>query len=350
MAENLNVAKFRNGDPIPEVKTDDEWVKCLNEKRPAFCYLKNTNSSGSEKGKLYNWYAINDARGLAPKGWRIPSAADWNQLIKYAGGANGAGKKLKSKSGWVNIQQNFNFKNGLDLYGFNAISSGERFSDGGFSTDNAAFWSSSEINPTEAEFVELLPHSDQINQYDNYYVNGGILTTSKGSGKAVRCIKMTDRGKSDIANIPELKEIDIVYTSNLGDGIGQESESNPQSPFLAFENAEMNIHHLDGTYSNGGGGNFSYEYKIYYNGKLSITEVFSGISDVGGLRSETKYFKILHIEKNKIQTNQGVFIFSRTSSLIKNQFTYGFIFIEKKGTDDACRCAEFIWRGVEIDE
>ncbi len=346
---NLNVDRFQNGDLIEEAKTADEWVKCLKEKRPAFCYLNNTNSKGSEKGKLYNWYAINDARGLAPKGWKIPSAADWNQLIKYAGGVNGAGKNLKSKSGWVDVQQNLNFKNGLDLYGFNAIPSGERFSDGGFSADNATFWSSSEINPTEAEFVELLPHLGQINQHDNYYVTGGFLTTSKGSGKSVRCIKMTDLDKSDFVSIPELKEIDIVYTSHLGDGIGQDSESNPKSPFLAFENAEMNIHHLDGTYSNYSGGDFHDEYKIYYSAKLSITGVFSGISEAGDLKSETKNYKILQIEKNKIETNRGVFIYARTSSLVENQFTYGFIFIEKKVADDDCRCATFIWREGEID-
>jgi len=72
MAKNLNVSIFANGDPIPEVKTNEEWKKAAEEKKPAWCYYENDPANGAIYGKLYNWYAVSDPRGLAPKGWHIP--------------------------------------------------------------------------------------------------------------------------------------------------------------------------------------------------------------------------------------------------------------------------------------
>lgn len=83
MAENLNTSKFRNGDPIPEVKTDEEWAKALKEGRPAWSYYDNDPKKGEIYGKLYNFYAVNDSRGLAPNGWHIPSDNEWTVLTDY---------------------------------------------------------------------------------------------------------------------------------------------------------------------------------------------------------------------------------------------------------------------------
>lgn len=80
---NLNVDTFRNGDRIKEVKTKEEWVKLYDSKQPAWCYYDFDNTNESKYGKLYNWYAINDPRGLAPKGWHIPNSRDWDSLIQY---------------------------------------------------------------------------------------------------------------------------------------------------------------------------------------------------------------------------------------------------------------------------
>ena len=60
MAENLNVSKFRNGDEIPEAKTNEEWIKAGNEGKPAWCYYENIPANGEKYGKLYNWYAVTD--------------------------------------------------------------------------------------------------------------------------------------------------------------------------------------------------------------------------------------------------------------------------------------------------
>ena len=73
MTENLNVDKFRNGDPISHAKTDEEWVKAGENGSPAWSHYDNDPANGEKYGKLYNWYAVNDSRGLAPEGWKIPS-------------------------------------------------------------------------------------------------------------------------------------------------------------------------------------------------------------------------------------------------------------------------------------
>lgn len=100
MTKNLNVDKFQNGDPIPQAKTDAEWQAAGKNKQPAWCYFNNNTSNGTKYGKLYNWYAVNDPRELAPNGYHIPTDAEWMVLSDYFGGEAVAGGKIKSTSGW----------------------------------------------------------------------------------------------------------------------------------------------------------------------------------------------------------------------------------------------------------
>jgi uncharacterized protein (TIGR02145 family) len=96
--KNLDVAKFRNGDDIPEAKTYEEWKKAGKDEKPAWCYYDNKSSNGAKYGKLYNWWAVSDPRGLTPAGWHVPSNDEWDKMIDYLGGKKEAGGKLKSKS------------------------------------------------------------------------------------------------------------------------------------------------------------------------------------------------------------------------------------------------------------
>ena len=98
MKENLNVSTFRNGDSIPEAKTEEEWRAAGDAKQPAWCYYDNDPKNGEKYGKLYNWYAVNDSRGLAPAGYHVPTDEEWSVLIGFLG--DDAGKKMKSTSGW----------------------------------------------------------------------------------------------------------------------------------------------------------------------------------------------------------------------------------------------------------
>ena len=77
MCKNLDVDHYRNGDSIPEVRDSAKWA---NMKTGAWCYYNNDPKMGEIYGKLYNWYAVNDPRGLAPDGWHIPSDAEWKVL------------------------------------------------------------------------------------------------------------------------------------------------------------------------------------------------------------------------------------------------------------------------------
>jgi uncharacterized protein (TIGR02145 family) len=176
MAKNLDVTHFRNGDPIPEAKTDKEWVKAGKEKQPAWCYYNNDAENGKKYGKLYNWYAVKDSRGLAPSGYHIPTDKEWTQLSDYLGGKDIAGDKMKSTSGWEDNG------NGTNRSGFSGLPGGFRYNyDGTFgSVGNLGYWwSSTESSPTYAWSRNL------------YYNNGNAYRYlySKRLGFSVRCLR-----------------------------------------------------------------------------------------------------------------------------------------------------------------
>jgi uncharacterized protein (TIGR02145 family) len=78
--KNMNVSTYRNGDPIPQVTDPTQWATLTTG---AWCHYNNDPAIGAIYGKLYNWYALIDPRGLAPQGWHVASASDWNKLVKY---------------------------------------------------------------------------------------------------------------------------------------------------------------------------------------------------------------------------------------------------------------------------
>jgi uncharacterized protein (TIGR02145 family) len=94
--KNLSITTFRNGESIPQAKTDEEWKSAGEKRQPAWCYYDNDPANGDDYGILYNWYAVNDSRGLAPEGYHIPSDSEWTTLTNFLGGESFAGKKIKS--------------------------------------------------------------------------------------------------------------------------------------------------------------------------------------------------------------------------------------------------------------
>ncbi|OGL41074.1 MAG: hypothetical protein A2161_08175 [Candidatus Schekmanbacteria bacterium RBG_13_48_7] len=82
LLENLKVTHYRNGDPITEVRDSINWVSLING---AWCHYNNDPMNGAVYGNLYNWYAIEDSRGLAPAGWHVPSDEEWKTLEIYLG-------------------------------------------------------------------------------------------------------------------------------------------------------------------------------------------------------------------------------------------------------------------------
>ena len=149
MTENLNVAAFRNGDPIKEAKTPEEWEKAEENKQPAWCYYDNDPANGAKYGKLYNWCAVSDKRGLAPVGYHIPSDVEWTKLEGFLG--SDAGTKMKSKSRWnsyTDEEEDLNSGNGTNTSGFSGVPGGYRGKYGGFYSigEYGTWWSSTEYS------------------------------------------------------------------------------------------------------------------------------------------------------------------------------------------------------------
>jgi uncharacterized protein (TIGR02145 family) len=176
MTKNLDVSTFRNGDPIPEAKTNSEWEAAGENQQPAWCYYKNDPANGAKYGKLYNWYAVNDPRGLAPVRYHIPTDAEWTQLSEYLGGEDVAGKKMKSTSGW-----NEN-GNGTNESGFNGLPGGCRSNLGNFELigEHGYWWSSSEYDATFAWGRGLKDYNGNVKRG---YGPG------KEGGFSVRCLR-----------------------------------------------------------------------------------------------------------------------------------------------------------------
>jgi len=142
MTENLAVKKYRNGDPIPQVQDPSEWN---NLTTGAWCYYDNDPT----KGVLYNWYAVNDARKLAPAGYRIPNKGDWQGFIDFfSKDSLNAGEKIRASIGWENTY----LGNGTNQSGFTALPMGRRHADGPFGQfGEHAYWWSSTISDASLE-------------------------------------------------------------------------------------------------------------------------------------------------------------------------------------------------------
>jgi uncharacterized protein (TIGR02145 family) len=107
-AQNFSETHFQNGDEIPYIEDDELWEHYGLLGKPAWCYYNNDPSTEPVYGRLYNWHAATDPRGIAPKGWKIPSDSEWEEMEKYLeeaaiGDSSGfpqIGLKLKGKQHW----------------------------------------------------------------------------------------------------------------------------------------------------------------------------------------------------------------------------------------------------------
>jgi len=189
MTKNLDVTTFRNGDSIPAAKTNEEWVKAGKNKQPVWCYFDNNLKNAAKYGKLYNWYAVSDPRGLAPKGYRVASDADWVELENYLD--SDVGIKMKSTDGWFQKRESFIFKylfsrhrrkaTGTNSSGFTGLPGGLRMNFGTFDLKSkyGFWWCSSEIDSSKANCRTLCY---EFGALVRYFFN-------KGEGLSVRCLR-----------------------------------------------------------------------------------------------------------------------------------------------------------------
>lgn len=180
MLKNLDVDKYSNGDPIPQVTDNAQWAALTTG---AWCYLRNDAANGAIYGKLYNWHAVIDPRGLAPKGWHIPSTNEYSTLANCLGGGMVAGDKLKaSGTTWGT------YNNGAtNSSGFTALPGGfrdgkaEGWNDGWFHNEmtEGRWWTKTSYDNEDSWFHNL--YGSMSNSYIDY--------SNKGDGYSIRCVK-----------------------------------------------------------------------------------------------------------------------------------------------------------------
>ena len=181
--KNLDVSIYRNGDAIPEVKDPEEWSKL---KTGAWCYYNNDPKTGKIYGKLYNWYAVNDPRGLAPEGYHVPSIGEWYTLINYLGGEVASGK-MKEKgfthSKSPNTPTNSSGFTGLPAGYRNGNGYGQSYGEF-YDIGSCSYWWSS--SKWESSFISKEANALSLNDYHNY-VYYSVIEFEQGV--SVRCIR-----------------------------------------------------------------------------------------------------------------------------------------------------------------
>jgi len=169
--KNLDTEYYRNGDLIPQITDPTDWS---NATEGAWCYYANSTTNGIEYGKLYNWYAVNDARGLAPEGWRIPKVSDFRKL-KDSTCYNDDGKRIKEPG-----SIHWNTADGTNQTKFTALGSGKRKDSGTFQElkDTAYYWTEDNVNTNNAKYYYLA----DAGTFDD-------ATDDKNAGMAIRLIR-----------------------------------------------------------------------------------------------------------------------------------------------------------------
>ena len=115
--ENLKTTHFLNGDPIPNITNDDQWITLTT---PAYCYYNNDPEMGKKYGALYNWYVASDPRGLI-EGFHVPTEEEYSFLVNYLGGESCGGAMKTTTLDWK--QPNVGATN---TSGFSALPAGIR--------------------------------------------------------------------------------------------------------------------------------------------------------------------------------------------------------------------------------
>ncbi|MDR4987476.1 MAG: fibrobacter succinogenes major paralogous domain-containing protein [Bacteroidales bacterium] len=208
--ENLRVTNYNNGDPIPTGLSNDEWAS-TTEGAYAINLHENADGINSPEemveayGKLYNWYAVADSRGLCPQGWSVPSDNDWTRLVDYvvaegfpneSDNPNGAGNALKScrqvnsplggecntstHPRWISHSDHLCF----DEFGFSALPGGSRWNAGYFTNVGhlGLWWSAAEFSGSTAWRSSMR----------GFYGDVSISYIGKNNGYSVRCLRDID--------------------------------------------------------------------------------------------------------------------------------------------------------------
>ena len=171
-AENLRTTTYLNGDAIPQNLSDADWGTTTSD---AMAFYQNDLTSQVAYGGLYNWYAVDDARGLCPSGWHVPTDGEWTVMTEHLGGEGIAGSQMKAVYGW------YSGGNGTNSSGFSGLPGGNRESGSGWflSAGVSGYWWSSSPFGSFAWFRNL--YSDSENVFRN--------VDDQRAGFSVRCVR-----------------------------------------------------------------------------------------------------------------------------------------------------------------
>jgi uncharacterized protein (TIGR02145 family) len=176
MAENLKATKYRNGENIPQLTNISDWH---STNKGAYCNYDNDSTMGKTYGKLYNWYAVDDARALCPIGWHVPSDTEYTILTNYLGGDLLAGGKMKETGTMHWLVPNTDATNES---GFSALPGGWRDCYGyfGLMNEQAYFWTGTAPHFLTAFHLVLFYNSAGVDRANELNSNFGF---------SIRCIK-----------------------------------------------------------------------------------------------------------------------------------------------------------------
>jgi uncharacterized protein (TIGR02145 family) len=178
MAENLRTTKYRNGETIPNVTINSEWVALSSDAYSSYENQEDIDAIATH-GLLYNWFAVSDNRNIAPEGWHVATKSEWEAMINNLGGSGIAGGKIKEAG---NNHWNSPNSGATNNSGLTALPSGRReYTDGSFinSGFNGFWWTSSAYNPDYSWYFQL-----------NYDTENIIAANfHKQYGFSIRCVK-----------------------------------------------------------------------------------------------------------------------------------------------------------------
>jgi len=150
----------------------------INDTTGAMCYYDNDEATyKADYGALYNWYAVDNAHGLAPAGWRVPTEADFLALSTFLGGDAVAGGKLKEMGLTHWLPTNVG---ATDEYGFRLRGAGDRAFSGIFNAIKAlAFLWTTTISGSLAKAALFSYNYVALTEQDS----------AKTYGHSVRCMR-----------------------------------------------------------------------------------------------------------------------------------------------------------------
>lgn len=202
---NLETVHFCNGDPIKEALNKEDWELAAQSETPAWCYYENNTNNGQKYGKLYNWYAVNDIRGLAPEGWHIPTLKELELLSNFLG--DDCNERLKGGEDWKpdnemadffqldiedmdepkNLEEDSFQTSHFNETGFTALPGGARGSFGNrfFAMGDSAYWWTA--TPVDEEGLEDQAYFILLYAHNISLQIGGF--SDKKAGYSVRCIR-----------------------------------------------------------------------------------------------------------------------------------------------------------------